>query len=83
MELCDRRRKLIDDSFFDEGYQESLKSFKTLTVSIGSNNKSSYVTSNNKKLDNDKEFRCSVYRCNQSFASMAKVEHHTNIGCKF
>jgi hypothetical protein len=67
MDRGERRRILIEDSFFDEGYQERLNNFKTVTVV-------SNVVSNT-LVDNHptNEFRCSVYRCNQSFLSMAKV----------
>ena len=63
MDRGERRRILIEDSFFDEGYQERLNNFKTVTVV------------SNTLVDNHptNEFRCSVYRCNQSFLSMAKV----------
>eukprot|EP01035_Chromulina_nebulosa_P027079 gene27079-35557_t len=73
MEFCDRRRKLIDDSFFDEGYEERLNKFKTLISSTSSSNSSeSSIYVDNLAI----EFRCSVYRCNQSFSSMAKLENH-------
>ena len=72
MDCGERRRILIEDSFFDEGYQERLNNFKTVTVV---SNVAEGSGSRNTLVDNHptNEFRCSVYRCNQSFLSMAKV----------